>query len=94
MLVIPPAPQTPAKPLSPAEGEVSNLRSSYPSCTSCGDDIEPPARALITNLCKHCGEQAAITARKSWCIAPMQKSNYMLFTDLNLLKQLNPKRTT
>jgi hypothetical protein len=24
----------------------------------------------------------------------MNKSNYMLFTDVSLLKQLNPKRTT
>lgn len=61
------------------------------SCTSCGDDIEPPARALITNLCKHCGEQAAITARKSWCVAPMHKSNYMLFTDRTLLLGINNK---
>jgi predicted RNA-binding Zn-ribbon protein involved in translation (DUF1610 family) len=94
MLVHLPAPQILAKPLSPAEGEVPNLRSSYPSCLTCGDDIEPPARALITNTCKHCGEQAAITARKSWCVAPINKSNYMLFTDLSLLSQLNPKKTT
>jgi len=36
-------------------------------------------------------EAAAKTVRHT--IAPMNKSNYMLFTDASLLKQLNPKRT-
>jgi hypothetical protein len=39
-----------------------------------------------------CGETAARQVKHT--IAPMNKSNYMLFTDINLLKQLNPKRTT
>jgi hypothetical protein len=41
-----------------------------------------------------CGDAQATAARRKWTVAPMNKSNYMLFTDLELLKQLNPKRTT
>jgi hypothetical protein len=39
-----------------------------------------------------CGEKAARAVKHT--VAPMNKSNYMLFTDASLLKQLNPKRTT
>jgi hypothetical protein len=38
-----------------------------------------------------CGETLARQVRHT--VAPMNKSNYMLFTDPELLKQLNPKRT-
>jgi hypothetical protein len=36
-----------------------------------------------------CGEDKALTDRKGWTVAPMAKSNYMLFTDQTLLKGLN-----
>ena len=65
-----------------------------PLCRSCGDEIDPPERALIKPICLWCGEEAARQERKSWCVAPLNKSNYMLFTDASLLSQLNPKRTT
>jgi hypothetical protein len=39
-----------------------------------------------------CGETLARQVRHT--IAPMNKSNYMVFTDASMLKQLNPKRTT
>jgi len=39
-----------------------------------------------------CGEK--IAKQRKFTVAPMNKSNYMLFTDVSLLKQLNPKRTT
>ena len=42
--------------------------------------------------CMDCGERKAKAARASWCIAPLNKSNYILITDLQHLKQLNPKR--
>jgi hypothetical protein len=42
--------------------------------------------------CHKCGEQLAKDKRHT--IAPINKSNYMVITDLELLKQLNPKRTT
>jgi hypothetical protein len=38
-----------------------------------------------------CGETAARAVKHT--VAPMNKSNYMLFTDPTMLKQLNPKRT-
>jgi hypothetical protein len=38
------------------------------------------------------GEAAA--KQKKHTVAPMTKSNYMLFTDPEMLKQLTPKRTT
>lgn len=63
----------------------------YPTCRTCGDEIDPPARAQLTPLCKDCGERAAHTARRSWCVAPMHKSNYMLFTDASLLLGINNK---
>jgi hypothetical protein len=52
-----------------------------------------PARSRIGHTtCLDCGEKAAKQVKHT--IAPMNKSNYMLFTDASMLKQLNPKRTT
>jgi len=62
-------------------------------CKICGTTIEPPERAQIKPLCLWCGEEAARAERTYWCVAPLNKSNYMLFTDVSLLSQLNPKRT-
>ena len=61
-------------------------------CTTCYAERVPPARARLGyRTCLSCGEAAAKSVRHT--IAPMNKSNYMLFTDPELLKQLNPKRT-
>ena len=38
-----------------------------------------------------CGDKLAIDARKSWTVAPMHKSNYMLFTNKEDLKGINNK---
>lgn len=65
----------------------------HSTCRNCGDDIDPPERARIKPTCLDCGEKQARAERKTWCVAPLNKSNYMLFTDSSLLKQLNPKRT-
>lgn len=61
-------------------------------CMKCGEDITPPERTKLANTCLKCGELDAKEARKSWCIAPLNKSNYVLVTDPTMLKQLNPKR--
>jgi hypothetical protein len=67
-------------------------------CTSCYAQRVQPARAAMqakdrkNPTCMDCGETAAKQVKHT--IAPMNKSNYMLFTDVSLLKQLNPKRTT
>lgn len=61
-------------------------------CQHCGDNY-PTARAnLGYRLCLPCGETAAKQVRH--CIVPLNKSNYMLVTDRDTLKQLNPKKTT
>jgi hypothetical protein len=39
-----------------------------------------------------CGEKAARAVKHT--IAPLNKSSYIMVTDLTMLKQLNPKRTT
>ena len=60
----------------------------------CQEEISPARYALGYKTCLACGDREAINKRKLWCVAPLNKSNYMLFTDPELLKQLNPKRTT
>ena len=49
-------------------------------------------QVYLARSCLSCGEAAAKQVKHT--VAPMNKSNYMLFTDASLLKQLNPKRTT
>lgn len=61
-------------------------------CVVCGGFIDHARYKLGYKLCKPCGEAAARGRRHT--IAPLNKSNYMLVTDLETLKQLNPKRTT
>lgn len=61
-------------------------------CVVCGGFIDHARYKLGYKLCKPCGEAAAREKRHT--IAPLNKSNYMLITDLSQLKQLNPKRTT
>ena len=64
-------------------------------CVMCGDDITPKQRAdLGYRVCLWCGDDVAKQERASWCVAPMNKSNYILITNPETLKQLNPKRTT
>jgi transcription elongation factor Elf1 len=62
-------------------------------CVKCHDSVVPQARRQLGYLtCMSCGETAASKVRHT--IAPLNKGNYMLFTDMELLKQLNPKRTS
>jgi hypothetical protein len=58
----------------------------------CGEEIDVRRYRLGYTKCMQCGDREA-KARK-FCVAPINKSNYMMITDLELLKQLNPKRTT
>jgi ribosomal protein L37AE/L43A len=62
-----------------------------PLCVSCGDTFSAKRRKLGYLLCLDCGEQKA--KQRRFTVAPMNKSNYMLFTDSAMLKQLNPKVT-
>ena len=62
-------------------------------CVACHDNSVPTARRKLGyTTCLPCGKKAASKVRHT--VAPMNKGNYMLFTDMELLKQLNPKRTT
>ena len=59
----------------------------------CGNPVHPKRVEAGYYWCMDCGETRAKEARTSWCIAPLNKSNYILITDPQHLKQLNPKRT-
>ena len=65
-------------------------------CTAlhCDEPVSPARVSLGYSVCLQCGELQAKRQRSSWTVAPMNKSNYILVTDRDLLKQLNPKRTT
>ena len=59
----------------------------------CGNPVHPKRVEAGYYWCMECGENKAKEARMGWCIAPLNKSNYILITDPQHLKQLNPKRT-
>jgi hypothetical protein len=63
-------------------------------CLRCGDAVSNGRYQLGYKYCLACGDIEAQAKMLSRTIAPMNKSNYMLITDLTQLKQLNPKRTT
>ena len=62
------------------------------TCIKCGNDYPHERLLLGYSVCLKCGDELAHERKHT--IAPLNKSNYMLFTDATLLKQLNPKRTT
>lgn len=61
-------------------------------CMLCGELVITERWALGYKTCMPCGEEAA--RRVKHTIAPINKSNYILITDLADLRGLNPKRTT
>lgn len=64
-----------------------------PICMGCyAVRVEPARRYLKRPTCAECGETEARAVRHT--IAPLNKSNYILISDPDTLKQLNPKRTT
>jgi transposase-like protein len=64
-----------------------------PICTHCyAVRVEPHRRKMARPTCMPCGEKLAHQVKRT--VVPLNKSNYMLFTDMEMLKQLNPKRTT
>ena len=56
----------------------------------CGDDVPTKRAELGYRTCLVCGDRAARQVRHT--VAPLNKSNYIMVTDPELLKQLNPKR--
>lgn len=57
----------------------------------CGEEVDARRIALGYQTCLRCGDVEA--KKRKFTIAPINKSNYMMITDLTQLKQLNPKRT-
>ena len=53
----------------------------------CGTYIAHPRYKLGYRQCLSCGEKTA--QKRKFTVAPMPKSNYILITDLSLLKGLN-----
>lgn len=65
--------------------------SEWKSCIDCGDDVHIERWSLGYHWCKFCGEDRARTERMGWTVAPMHKSNYMLFTNPADLIGINNK---
>jgi hypothetical protein len=61
------------------------------NCSWCGDDVDINRWTLGYHTCLPCGEEVAQLERASWCVAPMHKSNYMLFTNPADLIGINNK---
>ena len=71
------------------------MREDYtlPICTECyAVRVEPQRRHHLRPTCADCGEK--ISRKVKHVSANINKSGYMLITDMEILKQLNPKRTT
>jgi len=60
-------------------------------CIICGGEVAHERWALGYKTCLPCGEIASRKIKR--CVVPMNKVAYMMVTDLETLKQLNPKRT-
>jgi len=58
-------------------------------CIKCGTHIPTSRHVLGYKTCMTCGEEDAKKVKH--CIAPMHKSNYMVFTRLEDLKGINNK---
>lgn len=59
-------------------------------CSQCGDSFPLARHNLGYRTCLECGDLVARTVRH--LAAPINKSAYMLISNLDDLKQLNPKR--
>lgn len=59
-------------------------------CGKCGESIGDGRAALGYRTCMPCGDAEARSKRR--LVAPLSKSNYVLISNLEDLKGLNPKR--
>lgn len=59
-------------------------------CSKCGDDFPLARYNLGYRTCLECGDAVARTIRH--LAAPLNKSNYVMISDLADLARLNPKR--
>ena len=58
-------------------------------CLRCSEEVPDARASLGYDTCLPCGEIYARKRRHT--IVPMNKSNYIVVTDRETLKQLNPK---
>jgi ribosomal protein L37AE/L43A len=65
-----------------------------PQCKLCGMTYAAERLAIGYAICMPCGDDLATKVNTKRTVVPMNKSNYMMVTDMTILKQLNPKRTT
>ena len=59
------------------------------NCITCGNEFSNDRAKLGFKTCLDCGEKQANKVKH--CVAPMHKSNYMLFTRTEDLKGINNK---
>lgn len=59
------------------------------TCSRCGEIFNMARYNLNFRTCLDCGEQEAKQVKRT--VAHLHKSSYMLITDLEDLKDLNPK---
>lgn len=64
----------------------SNMK---PICVVCGKTYSIKRKQIGFRVCLGCGDKLA--RKKKHTVVPMHKSNYMLITDLSLLKGINNK---
>lgn len=62
-------------------------------CYICRDTYSDQRAQLGYVTCPACGDKAAQAQAKQHCIVPMHKSNYVVVSDLTMLRMLNPNRT-
>ena len=58
-------------------------------CVRCSGEVHPRRSALGYDTCLVCGDK--IARERVYTVAPLHKSNYMLFTNLEELKGVNNK---
>ena len=63
------------------------------ACALCDGDVSAGRWELGYRVCLFCGEKAAVSERKTLCVVPMAKSNYVYVRSgeqgLAMLKGLN-----
>jgi ribosomal protein L37AE/L43A len=71
---------------------MQQVKQYQPVCMQCGEHYTLARMKLGYAFCLDCGDE--IAKLRKFTIAPLNKSNYVCITDITMLKQLNPKRTT
>ena len=77
------------------EPKITERNFDDPQCRICGEYLAFARWEIGKRTCLECGEEQSRQERAYWCVAPISnKAAYTLITDTDLLKQINPKRTT